>query len=516
MIAAPGRITTFYSYKGGTGRSMALANFAWLLAVSGKRVLAIDWDLEAPGLHRYFRPFLVDNDLVETDGLIDAFWQFAASALTNASSGGRSSSSDQETEVSEALEDSTRRLEWDFPSGGYIDFIGAGRQGATYSERVNTFDWKRFYELGGARLLARAKDYMRKEYQWVLIDSRTGVSDTSGICTVQMPDSVVACFTMNRQSVDGVTAILRSIRAYRSPTVDGSTIEFFPIAMRIEDGESDRLEIARAYARNLLADFLPRRADASNRDASNRDYWDSMEISYWKKYAFEEILAGFGDATGLYGAKDTMLGQVEEMSKLITGDANLRAPEVLEEDRAKVLAKYALGTKRIKPLEQTSTANSAPGVATDAEFRRIVLAKEQQWRSSGFRLSLLLSRRELDLLTEDDRKMFGRDAAYYVVQSYSMQHLLRILEIGGTTIFTLVVGLFAFFSWVGYYDPWRVAYSFPIAVLAWMFLALAYSTFVGLEKVYGVRVPEVFILCLRGVFRPEIRDYDPDVPTVRK
>ena len=27
-----GRILTFYSYKGGTGRSMALANVAWILA----------------------------------------------------------------------------------------------------------------------------------------------------------------------------------------------------------------------------------------------------------------------------------------------------------------------------------------------------------------------------------------------------------------------------------------------------------------------------------------------------
>jgi MinD-like ATPase involved in chromosome partitioning or flagellar assembly len=45
-----GRIVTFYSYKGGTGRSMALANVAWLLAFSGKRVLVIDWDLEAPDL----------------------------------------------------------------------------------------------------------------------------------------------------------------------------------------------------------------------------------------------------------------------------------------------------------------------------------------------------------------------------------------------------------------------------------------------------------------------------------
>ena len=47
-----GRIVTFYSYKGGTGRSMALANVAWILASNGTRVLTIDWDLEAPGLHR--------------------------------------------------------------------------------------------------------------------------------------------------------------------------------------------------------------------------------------------------------------------------------------------------------------------------------------------------------------------------------------------------------------------------------------------------------------------------------
>ena len=57
------RVVTFYSFKGGTGRSMAVANVAWILASRGQRVLVIDWDLEAPGLHRYFRPFLVDRDL---------------------------------------------------------------------------------------------------------------------------------------------------------------------------------------------------------------------------------------------------------------------------------------------------------------------------------------------------------------------------------------------------------------------------------------------------------------------
>jgi len=44
-----GTIVTFYSYKGGTGRTMALANTAWILAAAGNRVLTVDWDLEAPG-----------------------------------------------------------------------------------------------------------------------------------------------------------------------------------------------------------------------------------------------------------------------------------------------------------------------------------------------------------------------------------------------------------------------------------------------------------------------------------
>ena len=52
-----GTIVTFYSYKGGVGQFMALANVAFLLAQHGHRVLAIDWDLEAPGLERYFEEF---------------------------------------------------------------------------------------------------------------------------------------------------------------------------------------------------------------------------------------------------------------------------------------------------------------------------------------------------------------------------------------------------------------------------------------------------------------------------
>src|SRR4051794_8964405 len=74
---ALGRIVTFYSYKGGTGRTMAMANVAWLLASNGNRVLAIDWDLESPGLHRYFHPFLRDRELRSSDGILDLIRRYA-------------------------------------------------------------------------------------------------------------------------------------------------------------------------------------------------------------------------------------------------------------------------------------------------------------------------------------------------------------------------------------------------------------------------------------------------------
>ena len=66
-----GQVVTFYSYKGGTGRTMALANVAWILAAAGKRVLVADWDLEAPGLHKFFRPFLDIDTVADAKGVID-------------------------------------------------------------------------------------------------------------------------------------------------------------------------------------------------------------------------------------------------------------------------------------------------------------------------------------------------------------------------------------------------------------------------------------------------------------
>ena len=68
-------VIPFYSYKGGVGRTMALANVAWALAEEHQlRVVAVDWDIEAPGLHGYFG--IEDRDV--QPGLMDLLHEYTA------------------------------------------------------------------------------------------------------------------------------------------------------------------------------------------------------------------------------------------------------------------------------------------------------------------------------------------------------------------------------------------------------------------------------------------------------
>ena len=48
------QVISFYSYKGGVGRTIALIETAYLLAKAGKRILLLDLDIEAPSLHNIF------------------------------------------------------------------------------------------------------------------------------------------------------------------------------------------------------------------------------------------------------------------------------------------------------------------------------------------------------------------------------------------------------------------------------------------------------------------------------
>ena len=244
--AAEGTIVTFYSYKGGSGRTMAMANIAWILAQGGKKVLAVDWDLESPGLHKFFHPFLDADIVATTPGIIELINNYSWAATT---AGQRSH--EWYLEYARVLPHAVS-LNWEFPAGGELDFISAGKQNRDYSSLVSSMDWDNFYErLGGGQFFDALRADMKRHYDYVLIDSRTGLSDIAEICTVQMPDVLVDCFTLSTQSIEGAAAVARHIDE-RYP---GRGIRILPVPMRIENGENDKVEAGRAVARAQFDQF---------------------------------------------------------------------------------------------------------------------------------------------------------------------------------------------------------------------------------------------------------------------
>ncbi|MFC7549565.1 FxSxx-COOH system tetratricopeptide repeat protein [Plantactinospora sp. GCM10030261] len=340
--SSTGQIITFYSYKGGTGRTMAVANVSWILASNGFRVLTLDWDLESPGLHKYFQPFLVDKKLQSSPGVIDLLQSFGAAPL----SPGPETGGDTWIREYVQIGDYAASLEWEFPGSGTIDFVPAGRQNSAYSLAVSTFNWDKFYsERRGGTFLTTLRDVMRAEYDYVLVDSRTGLSDAAGVCTVLLPDVVVDCFTMSAQSIDGAVAVAHSIRNKRRD----QPIRILPVPMKVEDGEQIKLEAGRDYARAGFDTFL------SHLSAGHLNrYWGDVEVPYKSFYAYEEILATFGDRPH---QESSLLAAYERLARVLTDGQVSEVGAIDEAERRTWLAEFE--RPRADPISDVLVSYSA-------------------------------------------------------------------------------------------------------------------------------------------------------------
>ncbi|MBF8186370.1 tetratricopeptide repeat protein [Nonomuraea sp. K274] len=335
-----GQIITFYSYKGGTGRTMTLANVAWIMASNGQRVLTMDWDLESPGLHRFFRPFLDDSVISATTGVIDIVNEYRWAATVS-----RQRDRDWHLEYASVIPHAVS-LEWTFPKSGTLDFVSAGQQNRDYSSLVSAFDWDTFYDrLGGGRFLDALREDIKRNYDYCLIDSRTGLSDIADICTIQMPDVLVDCFTMSDQSIDGASKVAWSI----SERHGDRDIRILPVPMRVDDGEKKKVDAGRSYARARFESF-PVGMTPDERD----QYWAATEVPYKRFYAFEETLATFGDTPGSPGS---MLAAYERLTGAITQGEVTGLPAMAEPVRLRWLEAF---TRKETVLRQEVLLSYAP------------------------------------------------------------------------------------------------------------------------------------------------------------
>jgi cellulose biosynthesis protein BcsQ len=299
-----GQIITFYSYKGGTGRSMALANVACLLASQqpgDKGILMIDWDLEAPGLHRFFQnrflmPQSTNKQSIHTfddiPGLIDLFIAYNERTPSKAPENDNEATAIARGCLSEVqLEDYI--VSTNIP---HLSLMKAGCFDGQYSTRVNTFDWEDLYNRSPL-LIPLFAERLTSQYRYVLIDSRTGLTDISGICTMLMPERLVVVFTPNRQSLTGLLDLIQRATRYRRQSDDLRPLLIFPLPSRIEVSEPRRREawrfgdtVAGIEGYQLLFEKLFREVyELPKCDLSG--YFDEIQVPHVPPYAYGEEIA---------------------------------------------------------------------------------------------------------------------------------------------------------------------------------------------------------------------------------
>ncbi|MET3428570.1 tetratricopeptide (TPR) repeat protein [Actinoplanes tereljensis] len=251
-------------------------------------------------------PFLTDRRLRQTPGVVDAIMDYRKRVQ-------ESGPLDQATlhRVARVQRYAISLERYEFPSGGSIDFLPSGQQVPEYSSTVSNFDWSEFWDgLDGEAFLKTWADDMRANYDVTLIDSRTGLSDNAGICTVEMPDTVVNCFTFNNQNIDGAAAAARAILEMRESR--GNPVRIFPVPTRVEDGEAAKLDRWRGTAQHRFRSLV---TDLGYADPVK--YWGTVEIPYKVFYAYEESLATFGDRAH---QENTLLAAYQRLAGELIGE----------------------------------------------------------------------------------------------------------------------------------------------------------------------------------------------------
>lgn len=195
MISCP--IISFYSYKGGVGRTTALALFASYYATHhGKKVFIIDCDFEAPGLINFFG---VSSEENPRNGIVEYLKD-------------KEGLGDQVN----LREGYTYEISTSYSGDGEIHLLPAGN----IFEDLNRFD----YLEALARLDIHSTSTMVEQFQGVvtdintmfdpdviLIDSRTGFNDIFGIIANRLSTTVVGFFGNNIQNRPGMHFFINTL-----------------------------------------------------------------------------------------------------------------------------------------------------------------------------------------------------------------------------------------------------------------------------------------------------------------
>lgn len=386
-----GRFIAFYSHKGGVGRSLVLANVAYELARLGRKILILDLDLEAPGQHMtdLFRPRIAHaRDLVgwPGKGLLELFGTWMSEHdrqafdfdLTDYLRPPRQEVANKLAEQSGAL--------WLLPAGDDSD--------ANYAQRVSGFSWKDFYQAGGQALLLNLKHrFLAEDFDHVLIDARTGISDELYVSALELADTVVVVSGFNWQNVDGTRKV---VDALRSAEVE-------------REFEKKRLLLVGSPVPTMIGGEL-----LARRRADIRMQWPGFEgfhaeLPYDADLALEERVFAWECDIGLE-TKPYALA----IDKLLSCIQALEDPQVLTEKQPKQTNPFALIRRDYIKDEDVARFFVDPGGNIVEDMGRFTPIIVTGARGSG--KTMLASRFALNVRLAEQRRKFGKERVEAIEQ----------------------------------------------------------------------------------------------------
>ncbi|MBK7938953.1 MAG: hypothetical protein IPJ82_18590 [Lewinellaceae bacterium] len=246
-------------------------------------MLMIDWDLEAPGLENFFKDYLRETDWKQQKGVLE--WLYAQRK-------------NEEVKWQDwVIKFKVKETDSD------LHLLVSGKDNGNYSEMLRDFNVAKFYEEheGGHRI-ERFREELLSEYDYVLIDSRTGVTDFGGICTIQMPDILVMLFAPTEQGLSGTKKIAqRILESHSNLPFDRYSLLICPIPSRFDSTtefhESRKwLERIATELEWLYESWLPASANLN-------EVLQIIKIPYISYFSFGEKLPvieqGVSDPAGL-------------------------------------------------------------------------------------------------------------------------------------------------------------------------------------------------------------------------
>lgn len=193
-------VATFYSFKGGVGRTTLLANVAQALAGLGERVVLWDLDLEAPGIHHF--PGFGPPEEVWQGGFLEWLGDIELPD-------GAQPPADWPTAA--ALRALVKRV-YAAPGSPGVHVLPAHGTEANLGRAHARIDWHSLFiarPMLGLHVFQQIRDALvaQLEPSFLLIDSRTGITDLGGVLTGFLPDCTVLVGNYGAQSAHGLRTV---------------------------------------------------------------------------------------------------------------------------------------------------------------------------------------------------------------------------------------------------------------------------------------------------------------------